>query len=198
MSDELRLTMLRIWWPAFAAVGYYESDFAAALTALVAGDNPPNWPREHLAAVNRELRSARDRRTRRAQSPTAPEGDRCTLCGWTGWVTVPHPEDVFDGQWNPPYRTGAVACTRCGPGSRKYHAARECAKTPPLTLDHYELRVDSAWADHLAERTEAERLMLRAMSATEATAPSGFPKLARAMASGAYKPTERRNQRAAS
>jgi hypothetical protein len=196
VSDELKLAMLRIWWPAFAAAGFVESDFAASLPRLVTGESVPNWPREHLAAVNRELRQARDRRTRRAESPAgAPEGTRCRFCEWTGWVEVPHPACVKDGTWQPPYTRACVACTRCGPGSRKYRAACELAKEPPLTLDHYELRHDAAWAEHLAERDEAERLMRRAVEATESVS-SGFPKLARAMAAGTYQPTERRSTRA--
>lgn len=195
VSAELTDTMLRLWWSAFAAAGYIERDFASVLPRLMTASNVPNWPREHLAAVNRELAGARDQRTRRTEAPAAPEGARCGYCGWTGWVEVPHPDDVRDGTWRPPYHRGCVACTKCKPGERKYHAACEQAREPPMTIDQYEQRVDPAWAEHLAERAEAERLMHGAEQATASL--KNLTTLIGSVAGGMTPPRERRNHRRA-
>lgn len=179
--------MLRLWWPAFAAADYAERDFAAALPRLVTAEATPNWPREHLAAINRELRAERDRRARASLGGApgggagpAPSGPRCPLCDWTGWVLVPHPTCFGGGQWLPPYRTCGVACTRCGPGQRAY-AALSMSGRNPLTLDAYERRHCPAWAEFLAERAEAERLMQLAEGAADVCSP-GFPRLAQQIA----------------
>lgn len=192
--------MLRVWWPAFAAAGFVEMDFRAAMALLVTSENVPNWPREHLAAVNRELRSARAERERRGESKQEEtrDGERCRLCGWTGWVVVPHPVDVRGGEWVSPYHTCAVACTRCGPGRRMYEQTASAVgeKKAPLTLDHYELRFDCAWVEHLAEHANAVKLMLRAENETEAVKKTAMKKTAtkitRETAAGFAMPPEER------
>jgi hypothetical protein len=172
VTTELTDVMLRLWWPAFAAANYTRAEMEGALPRVLTGPTP-NWPREHLAAVNRavgEVRADRDRRSR-SQPAGLPGGSPCPTCEWHGCVVVPHPLDCQGGQWQPPYRTGGVYCTRCGPGRRAHEAA--CAKAhegriaqPPMTLDQYEQRVNAAWPEHMAERAAAERLMRRAEDAT--------------------------------
>lgn len=176
--------MLRLWWPAFAAAQFVERDFAAALPRLVTADATPNWPREHLAAINRELRAERDRRARVATAGSAPAATtgamRCRACDWTTWVVVPHPACLAGGQWQSPYRTATVACTRCGPGQRALSANMQAGRNP-MTLDTYENHHCPAWAEFLQERAEAERLMRVAESATEVFSPN-FPRLVQQIA----------------
>lgn len=172
--------MLRLWWPAFRAAGFHQSDFDVALPAIITSDSVPNWPREHLAAVNRELRRARQQRTRRETSKAAPKGAPCRLCGWSGWVRVPLPADVFAGQWQAPHRTGCVVCTKCGPGQRTLTDATAFEHTPPMTIDDYEDDVCPDWATHIAEQEHAEQLMLGAVKGTDRV--TSVPNLKRILA----------------
>jgi len=182
--------MLTHWWRAFAAAGFVQSDFAGAIQRIIAAPETPRWPNEHLAAIKRELFAARDQRAKAAlaRTPNGPDVLRCPLCQWTGWVLVPHPSCVANGQWLPPFRTCAVACTKCGPGQRAFDALG-VGKEPrrPLTLESYEWRVNPAWREQLAAREEAQRLMARAEDEAAAFSPR-FARLAQAMASGTYKP----------
>lgn len=195
-TDEFAGVMLRVWWPAFAAAGFVESDFREALAKLVIAPNVPNWPREHLAAVNRELRNAQAARTAKPKEVQGYTGPRCSWCEWTGSVVVPHPEDVKGGRWVAPYRTGAVCCTRCGPGMRQYDAMCESAtiakRDKPLTLDIYEGRFDAAWAEHLEERAQAGRLMRQAENATEAIPAASVKRLTAMVAASSALPRKSR------
>ncbi|VTR92793.1 unnamed protein product [Gemmata massiliana] len=173
ISAELTDTMLRIWWPAFHMARFVEADFTRALPALVGAENPPNWPREHLGAVNRALRAAKDQRTRRAPEPSGsgrPEA-RCAWCGGDGWVSVPHPKYLANGEWVAPHPTVTPACTRCDRGERSYQAHCETAaaerRPGPMTIDQYEKLVGTAWAEIVARHEQAQRLMARAVSATD-------------------------------
>jgi hypothetical protein len=182
--------MVLHWWPAFAAAGFVQSDFVGTIQRIITAAETPRWPNEHLGAIKRELFAARDRRARAALVKTEPgaTGPRCPLCEWTGWVLVPHPSCVAGGQWLPPFRTGTVACTKCGPGQRAYDAncmAKDAKR--PTTLETYEWRVNPAWREQMAAREEAVRLMHRAEDAAASFSPS-FPRLAQAIAAGTYKP----------
>ena len=172
MNDELTDAMLRIWWPAFEAARYTQADFAGVLPRLIVAEHTPNWPREHLAAVNRELRAAKEQRTKRAPESSARSGSRCQWCGGDGWVSVPDPKSLVNGEWLAPHPTVTPACTRCDKGEASYQA--HCAEVAegkrfarPMTIDKYEKLVGTAWAEIVARHEQAQRLMIRAESATD-------------------------------
>ncbi|AMV29319.1 hypothetical protein VT84_33295 [Gemmata sp. SH-PL17] len=173
VNDELTDAMLRIWWPAFEAARYTQADFAGVLPRLIVAESTPNWPREHLAAVNRELRAAKEQRTRRApESSGGRSGSRCQWCGGDGWVSVPHPKCLSNGEWIAPHTTVTPACTRCDRGEQSYQA--HCVEVAegkrfarPMTIDQYEKLVGTAWVEIVARHEQAQRLMIRAVSATE-------------------------------
>lgn len=183
--------MLTHWWRAFAAFGFVQSDFVGAIQRIITAAETPRWPNEHLAAIKRELFAARDQRARAALVKTATagaSGPRCSLCDWTTWVIVPHPSCVAGGRWLPPFHTCAVACLKCGPGQRAFEALGKLKEPKhPLTLESYEWKFNPAWREQMAAREEAVRLMRRAEDEADAFSPN-FPRLAKAMASGTYKP----------
>ncbi|VTR96020.1 unnamed protein product [Gemmata massiliana] len=164
--------MVRAWWRAFAANGFIESDFTGAFASILGSGVAPEWDREHWPLVIRHVRTAHEARCRRAGKPTTADGAKCSKCGGGGGGLVPWPADVRGGTWRPPYRTGDVACTECVPGAKSFDKLEAKAnegeiRSAPGTLCDYEIKVDGAWAEHLAERQYAERMVLLASRETE-------------------------------
>ncbi len=174
-GDDLASLILRVWWPAFRAAKYTRADLEAALPRVLM--KPPQWPREHLPAVNGAVRAVQAERQPRKGIEAGGDANRCRWCEWQGFVTVPHPIDVRAGRWHEPFRTADVFCTRCNPGRRSYEAVCGLAQEgrvssgAPMTLCTYELCVAPDWAELLVERDEADRLMRRANDATEGFSP---------------------------
>jgi hypothetical protein len=165
--------MLRRWWPAFQAAKYQQHELSAALQRVAAGANPPRWPADHLPAVNSAIRDLRVNAACDSVRETKAEGQPCYVCNWSGLVMVPHPACVKDGDWVPPHYTATVYCTRCGPGNRSYERACELAREKkisagePMTFDRYQHHIVPNWRELLLAKDERDRLMRRAVDATE-------------------------------
>jgi hypothetical protein len=175
--ETLMDAMLGIWWQAFSASGYAQQDFELAMPRIVMAGQTPNWNREHLDLVKQKLNEVRTERFKIERPRTSNDfGSPCQFCVWSGAVIVPLPLDLRDGVWVPPYRTGAVCCTRCNTGMRIYDAVcaykaekasrKQSNCDPPLKLDDYELRFCENWKEQMDKRDHAERLLIKADKVT--------------------------------
>jgi hypothetical protein len=152
------------------------SELCDVTNEIVLSGKIPKYANEHLEAVIREVRRARDERAVKAR-PDAADDDYTRpptcACGGTGLVVVPHPKCVWNGKLvlNRPggrVLTTAVMCDAAGcvAGARvrKDEAERqrkENDRGDRFTLSNYHRRVGlsngpAALAEY--ERDEAEKV----------------------------------------
>lgn len=124
---------------------------AAALDVIRAG--PPRFLSEMPAALFDALRErrveaqmARDDQARKGGADVSVPG--CRLCDGTGWVSVPQTPQP-DGAAPKGYlQTCCVTC-RCVAGLRLSGSARTRADAAAMTLEQYEARHGTGWADEV-------------------------------------------------
>lgn len=152
------VSMIAAWYEILGVYGIEE--LRSATAAIAASQEHPAWPRNHLAAVVRQIASARAR-SFAGESVAARQPDRgsCDDCGGTGRVSVPHPRALEDGKWIPlvltrsgcpVYYECAVFC-HCGLGAWYRQHNRN-----GLTIEQYE-QINPHWKSQLRARRSEDR-----------------------------------------
>lgn len=179
------------WRSALVGLGATEVELREA-TRRCLGDSPkPQFPADHLDAVQRHVGAQKSATRRRAAERQLDDGPGvCSYCGSTGWLAVPHPRFVIDGEWKPAryheatglpiHVTSAVTCT-C-PRGRQVHEATVTAQTDrgramPVSLEAYAADVNPAWREHLKEAEDAKAAMAKAQAAAAWLSPEAITRV---------------------
>lgn len=164
--------MFAAWEGVFEACGYSVEELQAATSEIAASTSPPSNRAQHLAEINRIIRTKR-RNLGQANEDLSrvEEGqDACETCRGCGFVIVPHLKCVVDGVWQSPFWTGAVTCF-CVIGQRREHSNRQRldeGKSAPGSLTFYESR-NPNWRRQMESWDEQRRRMVLAIERSVTT-----------------------------
>lgn len=179
------------WEQAIVGLGATESELREATQRCLADRPKPQFPVEHLDAVQRHVGAQKTVARRRLAERQLDDGaGTCIYCGNSGWVAVPHPRFVLDGEWKPSryhettglpiFVTSAVTCM-C-PRGRQTHETTLSAQTDrgrplPVALEAYARNVNAAWREHLKEVETAKLAMLKAQASAAWLSPEAITRV---------------------
>ena len=96
LLDPRQVGMVASWQALFDAAGYTAAELNEA-TSWLATHAPPEFPSQHLGAVQQRVRSQRATEIKRREDD--PDHGSCPLCAGGGLVVVPDVRGVVGGRW---------------------------------------------------------------------------------------------------
>lgn len=178
LDGDKEIATLHSWRVLFVTqLGYSREELFAASNTIAATPPIPAFRNEHLDRLQIAVQKARREelvKRREAEAASLSEQSECRLCLGCAWVTVPHPQDVVDGEWLGKH-TLAVVC-RCPLGRKEQTLNEEFCSRPragelrcrprALTLETYEGR-NPSWQLQVKRKEAADRAVRKAKSVTE-------------------------------